>query len=125
MNETLLTLLEMPVLFLFGILLFLPATLFSTLGQWLLAGKLGFHRQQRHRVLWFPLLAPIPVLLLACLSQLGLILPEILDHTVFVGMAYLYCRCFIPHLDRKQLWIFFPASIVLTLLAAPIYYLFP
>lgn len=125
MNESLLTLLEMPVLFLFAVLLFLPATLFSTLGQWLLAGKLGFGRQQRRRVLWFPLLAPIPVMLLACLGQLGLILPEILDYAVFAGMAYLYCRRFIPQLEKKQLRIFFPASIVLTLLAEPIYCLFP
>lgn len=125
MNEPLLTLLEMPALFLFCILLLLPGTALSTLAQWLLAGKLGFDLQQRRRVFWFPLLASIPVLLLANLSQLGLILPEILDYAVFVGMAYLYCRCFIPRLDRKQLWIFFPASIGLTLLAAPVYYLFP
>jgi len=125
MNDTLLTLLEIPVLVLFCVLLFLPATALSTLGQWLLAGRLGFDRKQRRRVLWFPLLASVPVLLLAGLGQLGLVLPEILDYAVFVGMAYLYCRFFIPRLDRKQLWIFFPASIGLTFLAALVYRLFP
>lgn len=125
MYEALLALLELPVLFLFSILLFLPATFFSTLGQWLLAGKLGFDRQQRRRLLWFPLLAPIPVLLLSSLWQIGIVLPKILDYAVFAAMDYLYCRRFIPRLDQKQLWIFFPASIVLNLLAVPIYYLFP
>ena len=124
MYEALLALLELPVLFLFSILLFLPATFFSTLGQWLLAGKLGFDRQQRRRLLWFPLLAPIPVLLLSSLWQIGIVLPKILDYAVFAAMDYLYCRRFIPRLDQKQLWIFFPASIVLNLLAVPIYYLF-
>lgn len=115
--------LELPGQFIVGVFLFLPVTALSVLGQWLLARVLGFDREQQRRILWFPLLAPIPVLILSSLWRLGLTLPEILDYAVLAAMLYLYCRCFIPRLDRKQLWIFFPASICLILLASPVYYL--
>lgn len=116
---------DLPALYLVGTLICLPAAALSTLGQWLLARKLSFDRQQHRRVLWFPLLAPIPSLILSSLYLLGLTLPEILDYAVFVATDYLYCRRFIPRLNKRQLSVFFPASIGLTLLAMPVYYLFP
>lgn len=115
---------DLPVLYLMVTLILLPATALSALGQWLLARKLGFDRQQRRRILWFPLLAPIAVLLLSRLVTLGLPLPEFLDYALLIAADYLYCNKFIPRLDQKQLNIFFPASIGLTLLAMPVYYLF-
>ena len=125
MDDMLRILTGLPALYIFSLLLLLPVSVISTLGQLLLARVLGFDRKQQHRILWFPLLVSVPMLILACLSEVGVILPEILDYGVFAATDYLYCRYFIPHLDRKQLWIFFIAIIVLTLVAAPVYYLFP
>ncbi len=125
MHKILLTLAELPSMYIFGILLWLPIGGISVLGQSLLARVLGFDRKQQRRILWFPLLVPIPGLVLSGLCQLGLTLSEILDYGVFAAAAYLYCRFFIPRLGRKQFWILFPATIGLVLLASPVYYLFP